>query len=144
MFRISIKNQENIETNGAEFLTEQLCTDWKTENHDAFPEGYTFSIINLSEIKQFEADESKGLKYQEIGKRVLAKIHAINVQKIRLGMLTTENIVAMLNDQTIINIERLLLNGYLSRAVSMINAMPDNYFSSEHKQLILNYIEENK
>ena len=59
-------------------------------------------------------------------------------------MLTTENIVAMLNDQTIINIERLLLNGYLSRAQSMINAMPDNYFSSEHKQIILNYIENNK
>lgn len=143
MFRISIV-KNNIETNAAEFETESQCKLWKDMNHDAFPSDYTYSIINQNEIKQFQADESKGLKYQDIGRRVLAKIHAINVQKIRLGMLTTENIVAMLNDQTIVNIERLLLNGYLSRAQAMITAMPDNYFSSEHKQLILNYIEENK
>jgi hypothetical protein len=143
MFRISIK-KDNIETNAAEFETELLCETWKSGNHEFFPEGYTFLIQNVSEKKQFEADEMTGLKFQKIGKKVLAKIHAINVQKIRLGMLSTENIVEMLNDQSIINIERFLLNGYLSRAVSMINAMPDNYFSSEHKQLILNYIEENK
>jgi hypothetical protein len=143
MFRISIK-KDNIETNAAEYPTQAECEKWMNDNLDYFPEGFTFSIPNISELKQFEKDESTGLRYQEIGKRVLAKIHAINVQKIRLGMLTTEDIVSMLNDQTIINIERLLLNGYLSRAVTMINAMPDNYFSSEHKQIILNYIEQNK
>jgi len=41
-------------------------------------------------------------------------------------------------------IERLLLNGSLGSATQMIMNIPDQYFNSENKQLILNYINENK
>lgn len=144
MFRVSIKNKENVETNASEFNSIPECELWIEENHDYFPENYTYEIVNVSQLKIFELARKKGLKNQSIGREVLAIIYAINNEKTNLGLLTQESLSAMLSDKNLQIIERLLLNGSLGSATQMIMNIPDQYFNSENKQLILNYINENK
>lgn len=131
-------------TNYCEFLTVNECADWIEEHREFFPIGFESEIINISELKQFQKDEQKGLRNQEIGKIVLAKIYAINAKKTRMNLLSSEQLSAMLSDSTLKNVERLLLNGSLASAVSLIQAMPDQYFNAENKQMILDYINNTK
>jgi hypothetical protein len=144
MFKVSIKSLQNVETNAAEFKSVPECESWVKENHDYFPEGYTSQIINIAQILKFEQAKRKGLKNQNIGREVLAIIYAINDEKTNLGLLTQENLSALLNDPTLKVIERLLLNGSLGSATQLITNVPDSYFSAENKQLILDYINANK
>jgi hypothetical protein len=143
MFKVEIK-KDNLITNYSEFKTVNDCMTWIDENKDYFPDGFLSEIINITELKQFQSDEAKGLKNQEIGRIVLAKIYAINAQKTRLNLLTSEQLTAMLSDNTLKTVERLLLNGSLSSALALIQAMPDQHFNSENKQMILDYINNTK
>jgi hypothetical protein len=143
MFKVEILNN-GIVTNVAEFESVPKCSQWIAENSQYFPDGFSSQITNISEQKQFEADERQALLNQNIGRGVLAKIYAINMQKIRLGLLSPSQLQALLSDQTLANIERLLLNGSLGSALQIIINLPDTYFNTEQKQIILNYINENK
>lgn len=143
MYKIEIKNDKEI-TNYSEFKTEKECEIWREENNDYFPEGYKFEIINVTAEKSFSEARSKGLKNQEIGRGVLAVIYAINDQKTKLGLLDEKMLALLLQDKTLATIERLLLNGSLGSAVSLIKNISDDFFNAEHKQLILDYIEKNK
>lgn len=143
MFKVEIK-KDNVITNYSEFKTVNECVQWVDENKDYFPAEFSSEIINITELKQFQADEAKGLLNQRIGQTVLAKIYAINAQKTRMNLLSAEQLSAMLSDSTLKNVERLLLNGSLASAVALIQAMPDQYFNAENKQMILDYINNTK
>lgn len=143
MFRLEVLKDGKV-TNFAEFATVPECNAWLEANSQYFPDDFSSQIINISEQKQFEADERQALLNQNIGRGVLAKIYAINMQKIRLGLLSPSQLQALLSDQTLANIERLLLNGSLGSALQIIINLPDTYFNTEQKQIILNYINENK
>lgn len=144
MFRVSIKNKEGIETNASEFMLYKEAVDWIEHNHDYFPKMYTSEIINIAQVKSFDNARKKGLKNQITGREVLAIIYAINDERIKLGLLSQESLAALLGDKNLQIIERLLLNGSLGSATQMIMNSPDSYFNAENKQLILNYINENK
>jgi hypothetical protein len=143
MFKVEIK-KDGVITNYSEFKTYVECEAWVLENHDYFPEGYVAEIINVTAEKSFAAAKSKGLKNQDIGRNVLAIIYAINDEKTKLGLLTPSILTALLQDPTLAIIERLLLNGSLGSAVSLITNIPDQFFNAENKELILDYIEKNK
>jgi hypothetical protein len=143
MFKIEIKKDKEI-TNYSEFKTEQECEIWREENDGYFPEGYEFEIINVTAEKSFNQATAKGLKNQEIGRGVLSVIYAINDQKTKLGLLDEKTLALLLQDKVLATIERLLLNGSLGSAISLIKNIPDDFFNGEHKQMILDYIEKNK
>lgn len=144
MFRIEIKNSANVITNENYGASVAICEEWREDNHDYFPIDYTYEIINITILENFKKAKEKGLKNQSVGREVLAIIYAINDEKTKQGLLTQESLSAMLSDKNLQIIERLLLNGSLGSATQMIMNIPDQYFNSENKQLILNYINENK
>lgn len=142
MFKIEIK-ENNVLTNYAEFKTVPECEAWELENKDYFPQGYTSNIVNIAQLKQFQSDEKKGYANQETGRKVLAKIYAINMEKIRLGLIDQAGLQAILTNPTLATIERLLLNGSIGSALNLINNMPDTFFSADQKTSIVLFIQAN-
>jgi len=140
MFKIEIK-KDNVLTNYSEFKTVPECEAWENENKDYFPQGYVSNIINISQVKRFLADEKKGYQNQETGRRVLAKIYAINMEKIRLGLIDEAGLQAILSNPTLAVIERLLLNGSVGSALNLINNLPDTFFTADQKSMIVQFIQ---
>ena len=61
MYKASIKNVENVETNAAQFETEQEVKSWVFDNSEYFPEGHTVIITDITAEKkqQEESNEAK-------------------------------------------------------------------------------------
>lgn len=82
----------------------------------------------------------KGLQAQQIGAQVIAQVYAFNEANLSASKLTTQQFEAMLGDQSLLNIERLLWNGSLATALALINANVtalETYFSSDQVTAIV-------
>ena len=95
--------------------------------------GYTVTSTDITAQVALQASIQKGLQCQAFGATVIAQVYAYNESNLASGALTTAQFNAMLADTTIANIERLLSNGSLSTALSLINSYTttlETYFSS--------------
>lgn len=103
---------------------------------------YTFSQEFISEIVDISAEVEKqraieyGLKAQNFGALMIAKVNAINEAK----NLNSTQFNALLADQTLQNIERALWNGSMRTALALVNTLDNTFFTLEEKQEILNDI----
>lgn len=139
MFTALIKKENQI-TNYSEFKTLPEAEAWIADNYDYFPSGFVAEIIDVSAIKRKEKRIARGKARIEMGAQIIAEIVAINEERLELGVLTDEEFMAMLNDPILFKIERLLWNGSLESAKSMIQAMPETYFNSVQINYILDMI----
>ncbi len=72
----------------------------------------------------------KGLAAQSFGRTLIAKVYALNEAKAAAGLLTAESFQVVLADETLKMIERLLINGSLKTAKTLIQGMGNTFFSS--------------
>jgi hypothetical protein len=139
MYRAEIK-KDNVLKHACDFTTVPECENWVIQNAEYFPEGYVAEIIDMSainkKIKRIEQAKSR----IDFGSSVMAEIVAINEERKELGLLTDEQFLAMLNDPVLFKIERLLWNGSLLSAKSLIDAMDDTHFNAANKEYISNKI----
>ncbi len=63
MFRVSIKNIEQVETNAAQFETEQEASAWVLDNADYFPEGHTSEVVDVTQVLAAAKQKAEALKY---------------------------------------------------------------------------------
>lgn len=95
--------------------------------------GYVVTSTDVTAQANLQASIAKGLQCQTFGATIIAQVYAYNEANLGSGALTSGQFTAMLADTTIANIERLLSNGSLSTALSLINsytATLETYFSS--------------
>lgn len=92
--------------------------------------------------EQYEIDLGTAIRNQRKGSEVLAHIYALNMQKLRAGTISAEDLAGLLTATDLVAIERYLLNGSLQTARSLIEASTGTYFTSEDKIKILAVIDE--
>jgi hypothetical protein len=141
MYRAEIK-KDNVLTNYCEFPTVPECDAWIAENNDYFPAGYVSQIIDISALRRKQRRIELGRKRIRFGADVISEIVAINEERLELGIMTEDQFTALLNDPLLFKIERLLWNGSIVTAKTLIESMPDTHFNSTHKQYILDLINE--
>jgi len=91
---------------------------------------------------QFTIDKGVALKNQSKGRLVLAHIYALNMYKIRAEIFTQEQLALLLQDESLKIIERMLLNGSMETAKTLIQSDTTGYFSSDEKIEILAFIDD--
>lgn len=139
MFRVDIK-VEGIVKYTSKWPTVPECTAWVAENYDAFPQGYVAEIVDISAVIRRLGKKKNALLRLDMGVDIISDLIVINEERFELGQLSQEQFVAMLNDPTLYKIERLLWNGSLKLAKSMIEAVPDTYYTALHKEQIITKI----
>ena len=141
MFKVSIKNTNNVETNAAQFSSISEGAAWIEENHDFFPEGYTYETIDITEIKRKEKALEAARASIAFGAEIISQINMLNGERYAAGLLTDAQFGAMMNDPALFKIERLLWNGSMKTALMLIELQDETYFSSNDKLMIINKIE---
>ena len=104
-----------------------------TRTQYTFAAEYSIASVDVTAQVALQASIQKGLLCQEFGAKVIAQVYAYNEANLGSGALTSQQFNAMLGDNTIANIERLLSNGSLSTALTLINGYTstlETYFSS--------------
>lgn len=107
-----------------------------------FPVEYTISISDVTAEYQAQQLLDNGLRAQAVGAMVVAKVWAINEAKLSAGTLNDSNFQAILADATLQQIERLLWNGSLKTAKTMISAYSSPAFSTDEKASIIAIIDD--
>lgn len=175
MIKVTIKNLQGVETNGAIFLDTDELNKWireqrnrlafgliegwygehlltleqrslatETKNEDELgnrlPEKlyyildqFVVETIDITNEISFQNKVIEGKKRIALGDLVLSYVYAFNDSK----NLTEAQFIAILADETLAQIERLLKNGSLGLAKSMISQLDTTYFTSDEKNQIL-------
>lgn len=94
-----------------------------------------FDIEQEDITAQLEEDArvEEGIKRQNLGAAVIAKVYSINDSK----NISAQVFAAMMADQTLAVIERLLKNGSLKTAKQLIQGLDNTYFTNDEKAAIL-------
>lgn len=97
---------------------------------------WSYEIEDITIKSSIEQKVKEGLAAQSLGAEIIAKVWAINESK----ELNAQQFNAILQDQTLQNIERLLWNGSLKTAKLLIQSLDNTYFSNDEKQSILDML----
>lgn len=136
MFKVEIKKNNEL-TNYSEFSTVPECESWVSDNQLYFPEDYTAEIIDISQVVKKQNLISLAKKRIEFGSDIISEIIAINEERLELGTISDEQFTAMLEDPLLFKIERLLWNGSIMTAKTLIQSMSDDYYNAAQKEYIL-------
>lgn len=102
--------------------------------------GYTISQTDVTAQYNNQLAVQTALNNQNVGAIIVANVAAQNEALLASGAMTQTQFNALLADQTVLNIERLLWNGSLVTAKALINAnIADlqNYYTSDQINQIL-------
>ncbi len=102
------------------------------------PGTVTYTVQDITEQVQAENLLKEGLKRQELGAKIVARVWAINESK----QISAEQFQALITDQNLERIERLLWTGSLRTAKSLILSLDNTYFTEQEKQQILDMLQE--
>jgi hypothetical protein len=102
------------------------------------PNQFEEEVLDITNELAMQQSIQEGMKRQELGKKVIAAIFAINEVK----ELSAEQFTAILNDTNLLKIERLLINGSLRTAKLFIQALDNTFYTNEEKQTILDMLGE--
>lgn len=114
------------------------------ENRTYYKFAKEYEIIQsdiTSEVEE-ELGIEEQLKKQVIGQKIIAVVSYINSKKLESGQMSVPTFQAMLADVTIQNIERLLWNGSINTAKSLINLLDETYWSTSEKASIISKIDQ--
>ena len=101
------------------------------------PDAFTIEITDVTAEYALNAAIELGLKRQEKGRAILAKVFAINGSK----NLSQEVFLTLLSSPVLANIERCLQNGSLTTAKSIIQGMDETYYTTQEKASIISDID---
>lgn len=101
------------------------------------PAEYIIVSSDVSAQATLEAKTSEAMNNQSLGAWVIARVAAVNESKLSAGSMTQQQFMALLADQNMANIERLLWNGSLVTAKAMISALDHTYYSAPEIASIL-------
>lgn len=116
-----------------DFLGFNLSQD--EDGNDVSTRRANFSFQEVA--PDIESMTQKALNNQGLGAQVIARVAAVNESKLAAGSMTQQQFTALLADQNMANIERLLWNGSLVTAKAMISALDNTYYSSDEISSIL-------
>lgn len=105
-----------------------------------FAAEFTVAYVDVSAQVTMQTLVQKGLAAQQVGAQIIAQVYAFNEANLSASKLTTQQFQAMLADQNLLNIERLLWNGSLATALLLVNAnitALETYFSSDQVTAII-------
>lgn len=108
----------------------------------AVPQAWSVVYTDITAQTTAAALLQTGLARQQAGAQIIAQVYALNEANIAAGSLSPAQLTAMLEDASLATIERLLWNGSLATALSLIQAsvtLP-TYFSSAQITQIENAI----
>jgi hypothetical protein len=143
MFKAIIKNSQNVNTNEATFRTRPEAETWGQVVLNTKPnnQGFSLSIIDNSEGVRKQRRILNARKRLDFGIDLMVEILAINEERLELGLLTEGQFQAILSNPVLANIERLIYNGSIGTARSLIASLDDIYFNSVQKEYILEKID---
>ncbi len=131
MLRVSIRNSEDVETNGGPFQDQAAIDEWYDFNKDYFPVPHTVVVTPLADTivqaqRRQEAKESFDLGYE-----IRLQIKMINRRKLKAGVWAPEKFNQLLSSTTAAQIERGLGNGSLGTVAYLLTSMSDFYSDLE-------------
>lgn len=106
-----------------------------------FSAEFTIEYVDITAEIAAAAVKIRGLTSQNAGAEIIAAVWALNEVKLEAGTLTAQQFQAILADQSLALIERLLWNGSLRSAKSLIQAYAGDLFTTEDKALIVSLID---
>jgi len=157
MYKIKILKNE-IETHGASFETMELANAWLDQGKliewwgkpeqieldlDGVPTGnvipaeYTVIIEDITAQIEKEKALEKSKLALALGADLVAEIRLININK----NMSAETYLALIQDQSLAAIERLLWVGSFETAKAYIQGYTGPYYSEEEKTYIVNLID---
>jgi hypothetical protein len=107
-----------------------------------YPAEFSVEYVDITTEVAAQAVKARGLGSQNAGAEIIAAVWALNEVKLEAGSLTAQQFQAILADQSLALVERLLWNGSLRSAKSLIQAYSGDLFSAEEKTLIVALIDE--
>ncbi len=131
MFKATIL-KDNVVYQEAKFPTQNEADVWiaSLTSFGQFEDpAFTSTIEDTTTIDIVTEFTANGLKAQEIGARVIAKVWAINEAK----DIDAQSFGALRADTNLQNIERLLWNGSLKTAKILIQALDEQFFNTQEK-----------
>lgn len=118
-------------------FSDQLGEDGQPNgNKDFKPVEYMPEIESVVELEK-QCAMQDGLKAQALGAKIIARVWSINEAK----QLSPQDFNALISDQNLAKIERLLWSGSLKTAKVLIQMLDDSYFSEDEKTEILTMID---
>jgi hypothetical protein len=106
-----------------------------------FPAEFSVEYVDITAEVESANVKSRGLNSQNAGAEIIAAVWAMNEVKLSAGTLTAQQFQAILADQSLALIERLLWNGSLRSAKSLIQAYAGDLFSAAEKNAIVSLID---
>lgn len=88
----------------------------------AVPAEFDVTQTDISAQLAEEARIAFGLRSQDLGARIIAKVYAVATQALASGAMSQAALAAMLSDNSLANVERLLWNGALDVALAAIGS----------------------
>jgi hypothetical protein len=107
-----------------------------------YPAEFSVEYVDISAEVAAQAVKARGLGSQNAGAEIIAAVWALNEVKLEAGSLTAQQFQAILADQSLALVERLLWNGSLRSAKSLIQAYSGDLFSAEEKTLVIALIDQ--
>lgn len=106
-----------------------------------FPAEFEIEYVDITAEVAAANVKIRGLTSQSAGAEIIAAVWALNEVKLEAGTLTAQQFQAILADQSLALIERLLWNGSLRSAKSLIQAYAGDLFTVDEKTLIVALID---
>lgn len=100
--------------------------------------GYAIVQTDITAQLAQQQAVATALRNQSTGAMIIANVAALNESKLASGAMTPQTFTALLADQNVLNIERLLWNGSLVTAKALINSADlSAYYTSDEKASIV-------
>lgn len=145
MFRVSIKDADNVETNAGTFETEDEVNEWYAFNLECFPMLHAKHVIPMADILLEQKRDQESHEAVELGALLMKKIRKVNRRKLKTGSWNQTQFNALLSSPIASNLERALWNGSLSTGKYLMSQMSSFYSDIEIAEFItLIDVHENK
>jgi len=136
MLKVSITDENNVETNSGVFPDETQLNIWYNYNIDYFPDPHTKTVTSLVDIKAAQDRILESEEAIDLGTQLIVEIRSINRRKLKTGVWTSTVFNSLLTNATAAQIERALWNGSLTTAAYLLTSMSSFYSDIEIQSIV--------
>jgi hypothetical protein len=142
MIRVTVIRPDNSVYGYIDLPNETAIDSWIAEctanGSNWVQTGCTLQRTDVSAQATKDQLVAQSLKNQSIGASIIANVAATNEMKLAANTMSQQTFTALLADQNVLNIERLLWNGSLVTAKALIQATDlSAYYTSDEIATIL-------
>ncbi len=135
--KIDVTDSEGNTFNGI-FKDQASADAWISDHQANWGDGVTPVQTDISAESEAQSSVATGLKAQEFGNEVIAAVYGIN----DASAITTDQLLAIMNDATLQLAERLLRAGSLVSAKQVIATISEQLFTKEQVAQISGLIDQ--